>query len=264
MEALARIGVLEEVGAVEEGEAVVVHREVGGDPVEDDADPFLVQVVDEEHQILRRAEAAGGGEVAERLVAPGAVVRVLHDGEQLDVGEAQLLDVLGEEGGGLAVGEETVVFFRIPLVQDSPPGAEVDLVDGDGGREVLLLLPGQHPVRVPPRVVEVPDDRGARRRHLGVEGEGIGLVGPVAAVAGDDVELVAHAGGDVRHEGLPDPGGAAGGHGVRPLVPGVPVADHRHQLRRWAPRRRTRSPRARRRCRGGRRASRGDGNGSPR
>ena len=97
VKALAGVGVLVEVGAVEEAEAVLVGGEVGRHPVQDDADAVLVQVVDQIHEILRRAVAAGGGEVAGGLVAPGAVEGVLHDRQEFDVGEAQALDVLGQE-----------------------------------------------------------------------------------------------------------------------------------------------------------------------
>src|ERR1700736_6975137 len=47
MEALARVGVLEQMSAVEESEAVAVGREVRRDPVENDRDAMLVQIVDE-------------------------------------------------------------------------------------------------------------------------------------------------------------------------------------------------------------------------
>ena len=86
--ALAWVGVLVEVGAVEAGEPVGVHREVRRHPVEDDADASLVQPVDHRHQIGGRAVAGGRREVPGRLVAPRAVERVLHDRQQLDVGEA--------------------------------------------------------------------------------------------------------------------------------------------------------------------------------
>ena len=52
--------------------------------------PLPMQVIDEEAEVLRGAEAAGGGEIAGALVAPGGIQRVLGDGQQLDVGEAQL------------------------------------------------------------------------------------------------------------------------------------------------------------------------------
>src|SRR6266478_3886652 len=93
MRTLTRVGVFEEMGAVEFGKAVTVTREVRGSPIEQDADAFLVATIDEVHEIGGRAEAASSGVVAESLIAPGAIERVLHDGEQFDVGVAELFDV---------------------------------------------------------------------------------------------------------------------------------------------------------------------------
>src|SRR5690606_9870579 len=86
-----------------------------------------VQVVDEVHEVLRGAVAGGGRKVPRGLVTPGAVERMLHDGQELDVGKAGAKDVLGQERGQLAVGQRAVALLGHP-----PPGAEVDLVDGDG------------------------------------------------------------------------------------------------------------------------------------
>ena len=57
MKALARVGMLEQMGSVEVGEAVLVSREVGGHPVEDHTDAALVQVIHQIHEILGRAVA---------------------------------------------------------------------------------------------------------------------------------------------------------------------------------------------------------------
>ena len=127
MEALARVGVLEQMRAVEEGEAVAVGREVRRHPVENHGDAVLVQVVDQIHEILRRAVTRRGSEIARRLVSPGAVEGMLHDGQQFDVGESQLVHVVGEAGRDLAIGERAVVFFG-----DAHPGAEVHFVDRHG------------------------------------------------------------------------------------------------------------------------------------
>ena len=70
MDALPRVGVLEEVGAVEEAQAVLVVREVRRDPVQDHADAVLMEVVDQEHEVLRGPVPGGGGEIARGLVAP--------------------------------------------------------------------------------------------------------------------------------------------------------------------------------------------------
>ena len=52
-----------------------------------------MELVDEVFQIIGDAEAAGGGEVAGTLVAPGGIQRVLGDGEELYMGEAHLLHI---------------------------------------------------------------------------------------------------------------------------------------------------------------------------
>ena len=95
--ALAGVGVLVQRGAVEAGERPVVAREVRGHPVDDDADAPAVQLVDESTrkssgvpQRERRREVAGD------LVAPRAAERMLHDRHQLDVGEPEVGDVVGE------------------------------------------------------------------------------------------------------------------------------------------------------------------------
>ena len=70
MESLARIGMFVEMRAVEVGEPVRVGREVRRDPVENYTNTVLVQVIDQVHEILRRAIARGGGEVPSSLVSP--------------------------------------------------------------------------------------------------------------------------------------------------------------------------------------------------
>ena len=192
VEALARVLVLVERGAVEAAQAVPVGGEVGGHPVQDDADAVLVEHVDEVHEVLGRAVAAGRREVADRLVAPRAVEGVLHDRQELDVGEAHVPDVFGEDGGHLAVGERAVALLR-----DAAPRAQVDLVDRDGGGEGVGRAAAGHPVGVAPAVVEVPDDGGRARGRLGVDAEGIGLLG-AGAVRGGDGIFVERALGDAR------------------------------------------------------------------
>ena len=82
-----------------------VLREVRGHPVEKHADAVLVAMVHEVQEVGGRAVAAGDGVVADGLVAPGAVERVLGDGHQLDVREAHVLDIIHQLVGQLAVGD---------------------------------------------------------------------------------------------------------------------------------------------------------------
>ena len=121
---------LEQVSAVEKRKAVAVGREVRWNPVENDADVVLVQVVHEVHEILRSAVARRRCEVAGGLISPGAIERMLHNREKLNMSEAQLGDVLCQPGRHFAVGERAVVLFR-----HAHPGAEVDLVHRHGSVE---------------------------------------------------------------------------------------------------------------------------------
>src|SRR5208282_2859770 len=79
MEALTRVGVLEQMGAVEEGKAVPVGREVRRHPVENDGNAVLMQIVHEVHEILRRAVTRRRRKVAGGLISPGTVEGMLHD-----------------------------------------------------------------------------------------------------------------------------------------------------------------------------------------
>jgi hypothetical protein len=81
--------------AVEVSQPVLVAGEVRRDPVENHADALLVQVVDQVLEILRRAVAAAGGEVAGRLISPRPEERMLHDRQQFDVRETASLHMVG-------------------------------------------------------------------------------------------------------------------------------------------------------------------------
>src|SRR5205814_9448049 len=72
---------LVEVAAVKLREAESVAREMRGSPIENHGDAGLVAAVDEFHKFRGRAKAARGRKVAERLVAPGAVIGMLRSEE---------------------------------------------------------------------------------------------------------------------------------------------------------------------------------------
>ncbi len=131
--ATARIFVLVERRAVEAGQAVGIGREVGGHPIQNHADPRLVALIHEVFEIVGRAVAAGGGEHAHRLVAPGAAEGVLGDRQQLDVGVLHLLDVIHQFHRQLAPAQAVAV--RVTL-----PGAHVQLVDGEGLFALVIEL----------------------------------------------------------------------------------------------------------------------------
>src|SRR5580658_931992 len=112
MGALTRVGMFVEMRAIELREAKGVAREMRGSPVEKNADAGVVAAVDKLHKFSGGAVAAGGGEIADRLIAPGAVEGMLHDGKQLDVRVAEVFNVRDELIAKFAIREPAVVIFR--------------------------------------------------------------------------------------------------------------------------------------------------------
>ncbi len=94
--AAPRVRVLVERRAVELAERELVAREVRRDPVDDHADAALVEAVDHLAQVVGGALDRRRREVRGHLVAPRARERVRHHRQQLDVGEAHLLDVVAQ------------------------------------------------------------------------------------------------------------------------------------------------------------------------
>ena len=70
MEALASIGVFEQVRAVKVGQPMRVGREVRGDPVQNHPNALLVQIVHQVHEVLWSSIARRGREVSSGLVSP--------------------------------------------------------------------------------------------------------------------------------------------------------------------------------------------------
>jgi hypothetical protein len=222
MEALARVGVFEQVGAVELRQAMGIGGEVRRHPIEDHADAGLVQRVDEGLEVVRRAVARARCEIPGGLVAPRAVERMLHERQQFNVGETHAHCVLSQLLRRLTVAEPVAVFAAAPRSQ-------VHLVDSHRGVQRIAHRPLAHPgVVVPDVVIAAPHHRPGRRRQLGAACERVGLV-EQRAVTRADAELVALALLHRRHPHLPDAGAIPAWPGrVRIAAPIVELAHHRH------------------------------------
>ncbi len=219
MEALPRVGVLVERGAVEVREAVRVDRKVRGHPVEDHAQPGPVAAVDEAGEPGGLAVAARRREQPDRLVPPGRVERMLVDRHQLQVREAHVDGVGHQRVGELVVGEPAIALA-------APPRSQVDLVDRHRLAPRLVSAPRRHPGLVGPREVRrAADDRRGRRPQLGAEADRVGLERQQLAAGADDFVLVDRAFAQRRDEDLPDAGADALAHHVATAIPAVEVAD---------------------------------------
>jgi hypothetical protein len=137
---------------------------------------------------------------------------------ELDMREAHLDDVVGQVMREFAIAVEAAFL--------APPRAEVQFVDGHRRIQRILRRTPGHPFAVAPRVVERPDAGGRGRRQLGAEGEGVGLVDLVVAMARADAVLVGLPRRRVAGEALPDAQLAARFEQVDLARPAVPVADH--------------------------------------
>ena len=183
-------------------------------PVENDADPGAVALVDEMHQTLRLAEAGRGGEKARRLIAPAAVERMLRHGQKLEMRVAHILDVRHERIGKLIPRIKAPV--RVP-----PPRTGVDLVNVPRPAERAAA---RHPFAVRPVVGERVDARGGAGAHLGREREGVGLPDNGAVRALNDV-FIELSGARARHKAAPYAEIAAA-EPVRAVAPRAEIARH--------------------------------------
>src|SRR5271156_6528231 len=96
LKSFARVEMLVERGAIEPPEAESVGGEMRRHPVEDDSDAALMERIDQISEIVGSTEARGRGEIAGDLVSPGASKRMLHDRHQLDMGEAEVDDIIAQ------------------------------------------------------------------------------------------------------------------------------------------------------------------------
>nr|WP_291608518.1 hypothetical protein [Bradyrhizobium sp.] len=114
MPALLGIGMLVERGAVEMAEPVRIVGEMAGHPVEQHAKAFGMAGIDQRGEIGRRAEAAGRREQPGRLIAPGAVERMLADRQEFDMGKTHVAGVARQLLGKLAIGQPAVAVLAPP------------------------------------------------------------------------------------------------------------------------------------------------------
>ena len=220
---LERIGVLVQMRAVELDQTAAVLREVSRNPVHDDAEAGLMRLVDQIHEILRRAVAAGRGEIADDLITPRAVERILGQRHELDVRVAHFLDVGHKLVRHLAVGIKVAVLVHLPR-------AEMAFVDVDRtGIRQVVLSPLEPAVVAPFVAADVIRLGGVARASLEMEAVGVGLVENVARL-GPYAVLVRGIFRDIRNEFLPDALLVAG-HVIGFPVPAVELTHDRHVRR---------------------------------
>src|SRR5688500_12964507 len=120
MEALAWIGVLIQMSAIEKAQTMAIGGKVRGYPIQYDADALSVQLIDEIHEILRGSIISRRSKVAGGLISPRAKKRVIHDRQELHMRKPHILEVSRQGLSEFAVAQRTVSFFR-----DASPGSKM-------------------------------------------------------------------------------------------------------------------------------------------
>src|SRR5215472_3974826 len=91
VESFAPVGVLEQMCSIEVGQSVCVRGKVRWNPIQNYANPALVKMINEIHEVLRCSVARRWCKISGGLVAPGSVKRMLHDWQKLHMSEAHAL-----------------------------------------------------------------------------------------------------------------------------------------------------------------------------
>ena len=233
--------VLKQHVAVKGGKAVGVGAKTAGHPVHDHANAGLVACIDKMHELLRVAVARRGGVVAGRLVAPGAIERVLHERHDLDMRVAHVAHVVHKlhrqvvvgvkltalRGEGVHGAGVVAVLVRLALrrVAVALPRANMHLIDVKGLRHVVMASAALEPRGVVPLVaIEGPQHAGGSRRALGLKGIRIGLV-ELFALVGLDKVLIELAVLGARNKAFPDSTRMHGHQRVGLLIPVVKFAN---------------------------------------
>ena len=238
--------VLKQHVAVKGGKAVGVGAKTAGHPVHDHADACLMACIDKVHELLRVAVARGGGVIAGRLVAPGAIEGMLHERHDLDMRIAHVADVVHELHRQVIVGIElaalrgegihgagvvaVLVGLALRHVTVALPRANMYLVDVKGLRHVIMAGAALEPCGVVPLVaIEGPQHTRRSRRALGLKGVWIGLVELLALVGLDEVFIELALLGS-RNKAFPNCARMHGHQRVGLLIPIIKFANYVNAL----------------------------------
>ncbi len=192
-------------------------------PVEDHADPLLVQMIDQEHQVLGRSKARRGGEIPRGLIAPGTVERVFRNRHQFDMRESEVVEVIGQQRRHLSIAQKRAIA--------PAPGSQMRLVDGHGCVEAIARAPPRHPINVAPAVIQIPCAGCSGRRQFAEKTDRICLVHS-RAVAPDDAIFVGLAMADRPDTAFPDARTiCAGRQRICIGTPAVPIPHDGHARR---------------------------------
>src|ERR1035438_7449012 len=114
MKPFARVGMLVEVSAIKKSQSMAIGRKMRRHPIHKNPDALLMEMIHQEHEVLRQTVAAGRRKIAEGLVTPPPVERMFGQRQELDVREAHLPTISGQFYGKLPVSQPAAPFLGHP------------------------------------------------------------------------------------------------------------------------------------------------------
>ena len=209
--------------AVKVCQTVFVTRKMCRNPVQNDTDFMLMQIIDEVHKVLRRAVAGCRRIISRDLIAPRAVKRMLCDANQLDVSISHLLEIGDQLRRQLAevIKSRIVLIFRRVLF----PRARMHLINCHRLLLEFGLCAFVNPTIVRPLKSVNRSDLGcSARAHLCAEAIRVTLENRLAILTGHGIfvqRTFLHA----RHEQFMNTERLQTRHRVRFAIPAVKIAD---------------------------------------
>ena len=168
--ALARVGMLVDMGAVEPSHGVGILGKMRRYPVQNYPDVVLMTAVDQLHQIFRFAVARCRCVEIGNLITPGRTVRMLGQRQEFDMGESHFQYVGNQLIGQFPIRQEATVGM-------APPGTSMDFVNSDWPFPDIDACAALHPGTIAPTVLanRVVDHARSTGRCFGVKGVRIGF-----------------------------------------------------------------------------------------
>ena len=229
MKSLSGILMLIQTGSVKSGKPIGIPRKMRRHPVENHTDPRPVHLIHKVHEIFRRTVTRGRRIIADHLIAPGFVQRMLHHRHQLNMGISHLFHIINY------FRRKFPVTVKLSAVGGLLKGAKIQLVNAHGlifrlRRRTLLK-----PLAVLPRkTIDIPNNRGALRSKLRSEAIGICLQKYQPAFHFNFI-FIAFPLFHIRNEYLKNSGIPKPSHLMGSAVPAVKIAYHADTQGIWRP-----------------------------
>ena len=167
---LSRVLVLIQACPIEPGQSVSISRKMGRNPVQNHADSCFVQLIDKIHEILRCPIARSRCIIADDLIAPGSIQRVLHNRHQLHMGITHFLHI----GNDLRCKLPVVIISAAVL--GLCKGTQIHFINAHRLFFRTALFPCQDPCFIfPGKAIDIANNRCCVRAELLSKGIGICL-----------------------------------------------------------------------------------------